>query len=269
MKVYTIAAILSLASTVMAFESTVPCLMWSPKNYIDISPQTTKQFVIAKSDASDVILSSLSSDVCSAKVIALINQPEIHSNDFLYSGYEGAFSHLEEQISEANTHSQIEYITEGVHIDQLAKSIATRCNTAVSILDPYTVSTEDFVNQIKPIVAVLPLPSADNNVNTLRTNDALLDQFINIIKLKAQDNYAVIYTSSSAKQSHEKIKLSRRDIPTTDNNLPIFEKYQLFTPGVFMVLGVVFLFLFIAGTGISWLVGIQTPVRFEGKPKKN
>jgi hypothetical protein len=36
-----------------------------------------------------------------------------------------------------------------------------------------------------------------------------------------------------------------------------------------MVLGVVFLFLFIAVTGLTWLVGIQTPVRFEGKQKKN
>jgi hypothetical protein len=60
-----------------------------------------------------------------------------------------------------------------------------------------------------------------------------------------------------------------RRAPAPVKNLPIFAKYQLFTPGVFMVLGVVFLFMFIAGTGITWLVGIQTPVRFEAKQKKN
>lgn len=36
-----------------------------------------------------------------------------------------------------------------------------------------------------------------------------------------------------------------------------------------MGIAIVFLFVFIAGTGITWLVGIQTPLRFEGKQKKN
>lgn len=37
-----------------------------------------------------------------------------------------------------------------------------------------------------------------------------------------------------------------------------------------MVLGVTILFLFIACTGLTWLTGIQTPVRMEAvKQKKN
>jgi hypothetical protein len=97
--------------------------------------------------------------------------------------------------------------------------------------------------------------------------DAVLGQFIKTVEENVQDDYAVIYTSSSAKKST--VHQLHRRAPEPVKNLPIFAKYQLFTPGVFMVLGVVFLFLFIAGTGITWLVGIQTPVRFEAKQKKN
>ncbi|KAI9483239.1 MAG: hypothetical protein EXX96DRAFT_477491 [Benjaminiella poitrasii] len=244
--------------------------MWSPKDYIDAPVQTSKQLVIANSDASNVILSSLSSDICSAKVIALVNQPEIHSNDFSRSGFEDAFSQLKEQASQADSRAQIEYITEGVNMEQLAKSIAAQCDSAVSILDPNTVSSEDIIEQNEPVVALLSLSPANEDVNTLKTNDDLLGQFIKVVQDKVQDDYAVIYTSSYAKSLNEKSTLNRRSAPVPVNDkLPIFEKYQLFTPGVFMVLGVVFLFLFIAGTGITWLVGIQTPVRFEGKPKKN
>jgi hypothetical protein len=129
-------------------------------------------------------------------------------------------------------------------------------------------------------VAVISLPAANDDVNILKENgkieavyikreenltcyylDALLGNLIQSIEENVQDDYIVIYTSSDPKT------LSKRQVLYRD--LPIFAKYQLFTPGVFMVLGVVLLFLFIAGTGITWLVGIQTPVRFEAKKKQN
>ncbi|KAG2199489.1 hypothetical protein INT46_007109 [Mucor plumbeus] len=266
---YTAVALLSLASAAMAFESTVPCIMWSPKNYVDTNVKASDQFVISQTDASSTIMSSLSSDICSAKVIALINQPELHSNDFTRSGFEDAFTQLKEHSTQASSHSQIEYITNGVDVNEIAKMIASQCDSAISILDPSTVSADDFAKQEAPIVAVVPLPAA-NDATKLKANDASLGQFIDAVEGKFQNDYAVIYTSSVAKTScHESTQSLHRRAPAPVNNLPIFAKYQLFTPGVFMVLGVVFLFMFIAGTGITWLVGIQTPVRFEAKQKKN
>ena len=101
---------------------------------------------------------------------------------------------------------------------------------------------------------------------------------------KVNQNYAVIYTSGSAKVKTIEINNGSKNEPflqtfeneyvnlraPSNKSLPIFAKYQLFTPGVFMVLGVTLLFLFIAGTGITWLSGIQTPIRMEApKQKKN
>ncbi|OAD06875.1 hypothetical protein MUCCIDRAFT_155422 [Mucor lusitanicus CBS 277.49] len=254
----------------MAFESTVPCIMWSPKNYVEPSVKASDQFVVSQADASFAIMSSLSSDICSAKVIALINQPELHSNDFSRSGFEDAFANLKEQSTQANSRSQIEYITNGVDVNDIAKKIASQCDSAISILDASSISADDFTEQEAPIVAVVSLPRA-KDASELKSNDALLGKFVETVEGKVQSDYAVIYTSSAAKTSPQgdSQTLHRRAPSAPVNNLPIFAKYQLFTPGVFMVLGVVLLFLFIAGTGITWLVGIQTPVRFEAKQKKN
>ncbi|KAI7888853.1 vacuolar ATP synthase subunit S1-domain-containing protein [Mucor mucedo] len=267
MKIFSAAAILSLASAVMAFEATAPCLMWSPRNYIEAQVNTAKQLVISKSDANDFIMSSLSPDICSAKLIALVNQPEIHKGDFSRSGYEDAFTHLKEQNEKAQSRSQIGYVAEGVDIQKIAKDIASKCDSSIAILDASTVTSDDLVEQDTPIVAVVYLPAANDNVETLKANDDLLGKLIHAVEEKVENDYVVIYTSSDAKKASTHT-LHRR-APQPVKNLPIFAKYQLFTPGVFMVLGVVFLLLLIAGTGITWLVGIQTPVRFEAKQKKN
>ncbi|CAO3633038.1 unnamed protein product [Mucor fragilis] len=267
---YTAVALLSLASAAMAFEHTVPCIMWSPKNYVEPSVKASNQFVVSQTDASSAIMSSLSSDICSAKVIALINQPELHSNDFSRSGFEDAFTNLKEHSTQANSRSQIEYITNGVDVNEIAKKIAAQCDSAISILDAYSISADDFTEQEAPIVAIVSLPTT-KDADELKSNDDLLGKFVETVEGKVQNDYAVIYTSSAAKTSGQENSqtLHRRAPAAPVKNLPIFAKYQLFTPGVFMVLGVVFLFLFIAGTGITWLVGIQTPVRFEAKQKKN
>ncbi|GAA5804579.1 hypothetical protein HPULCUR_010080 [Helicostylum pulchrum] len=268
MKIYTAAALLSLASAVMAFETTVPCVMWSPRNYVQSSVKTSNQLVISKSDATQTILSSLTSDICSAKVIAIVNQPEIHSNDFTRTGFEEAFSNLKEQSNNAQSRSQIEYVTNGVDIEQVAKEIARQCDSSIAILDASAVTSDDLVEQGSPIVAIVSLPAANDDINVLKQNDDLLGELIQTVETKVENDYVIIYTSSDAKPITTSQTLHRR-APGPIKNLPIFAKYQLFTPGVFMVLGVVFLLLFIAGTGITWLVGIQTPVRFEPKSKKN
>ncbi|KAI8365853.1 vacuolar ATP synthase subunit S1-domain-containing protein [Choanephora cucurbitarum] len=263
----TATTLFSLASVVLAYEaSSVPCLMWSPKNYIVDNAKSNSQIVLSSSDATSTILSSLSSDICSAKVITLVNQPEIQSTTLARHGYENAFSQLKEYNSEATTRTQIKYISNGVDVEQVAKQIASQCDAEVSILDPSAVTRDNFVAKNAPVVAIVPLPSSNNDVGILEDNNKLLDQVLETVKEEVHDDYVVIYTSSSAKSSSS--QTLKRRAPQAPQDLPIFKKYQLFTPGVFMVLGVVFLFMFIAGTGITWLVGIQTPLRFEGPANK-
>ncbi|KAI9280802.1 vacuolar ATP synthase subunit S1-domain-containing protein [Sporodiniella umbellata] len=254
MKINSIALFSTLVSTVVAFDNTVPCVLWSPKDYIN--PNTQTQHVMTHADAATSILSSLSHDICSAKVIALFNQPELHSNDLTRPENKHSFEQLKARVENAHSHSSLEYITDGVDIQQVAQKLAIQCNTQISYLDASTISTDDFPEQDKPIVAIVSL----SQTNDLNKNNALLEQVMRSIPT---DDYAAVYTSSSPKAT------LRRRAPV-EEKLPIFAKYQLFTPGVFMVLGVSLLFMFIAGVGITWLSGIQTPIRMEApKQKKN
>ncbi|KAG1449830.1 hypothetical protein G6F56_008529 [Rhizopus delemar] len=135
MKIYTATLFATLVSTVVAFENTVPCIMWSPKDYIKAAEKSHNQFVITNKDATSDILSSLSSDICSAKVIALFDQPEIHSNDFTRSENKNSFNHLKTFADQANSRSEIEYIVGGVDIQKVAEKVANQCGSTVVTLD--------------------------------------------------------------------------------------------------------------------------------------
>ncbi|KAI9316318.1 hypothetical protein BX666DRAFT_1859177, partial [Dichotomocladium elegans] len=219
------------------------------------------QFIVGKDDALTTIWSTLSSDICDAKLIAVIDQPGIHVNDLAHSeSFAAVKARVHYRDINAVSRTDFEYVSGPVDVAQLAKLIAEECEGTVMQVSQYEVGQD-----VSPIVAVLNLPAA--SAVALEENDAAVDRFMQSVEELAHDNYAVIYTSSSAKQSKRSL-LERRD-PAPVANAPIFAKYQLFTPGIFMALAVSFIVIAIATVGLSWLVNIQTPLRFEGKPKKN
>ncbi|KAI9256484.1 hypothetical protein BDA99DRAFT_516534 [Phascolomyces articulosus] len=260
MKIYAAALLSSLASAVVAFENTVPCLMWSPKEYL--THVAGQQFIVENKEAVSTIWSSLSSDICEANVIAIIDQPGIHLNDFTRSE---SFTSIKQHREDAVTRTEVEYIADNVNVDDLAKLIAQECDGSVVHSDNLSNDNE------APTVAILSLPNAEDT-DALQQNDVKVDEFIKNVQEQAVDNYAVIYTSSSAKKSPSHLRkrsaLERR-APPSEQSRPIFAKYQLFSPGVFMAFAVAFIVIAIVSVGLTWLTTIQTPIRFEGKPKKN
>ncbi|KAJ8661846.1 hypothetical protein O0I10_002174 [Lichtheimia ornata] len=268
MKIYAAALLSSLASAVVAFESTVPCLMWSPKDYFTPTMDAIEQFIVGKDDAVTTIWSSLSPDICDAKLIAVVDQPGIHVNDFSRSE---AFAAIKQYRKDAATRTEFEYIADSVNVNQLAQLISEECEGNMVQVAPRQGLDIDQ-DARSPTVAVMSLPSTSGSVAAMQENDASVDEFIKSVQEYAQDDYAVIYTSSSAKQSSSHMKkrsMFERRAPASDNSAPIFAKYQLFSPGIFMAIGVSIVVVFIVAVGVSWLVNIQTPIRFEGKPKKN
>ncbi|KAL0094920.1 vacuolar ATP synthase subunit S1-domain-containing protein [Phycomyces blakesleeanus] len=273
MKLY--AAILSLASAVVAFESTVPCLMWSPKNYLQPSLTNTEQLYLGTELAVSSIFASLSPNVCNAKVVAVINQPELHRSDLSRSDYTESFEHLKEHVSSAGSRVQYEYISGPLDLNKMAMDIASQCDSTVSILDSETATSGDIYAEKSHSVALMMLP-AGKDAEVLRENDFKIDRFIKAIEEKVADDYIVIYTSSTPKTPEtSSLKkraladvLSRRAPKASSVNLPVFAKYQLFSPAIFMGLAISLIFVLVVATGVSWLTGIQTPTRFESKPKK-
>ncbi|GAB5593722.1 hypothetical protein Unana1_08622 [Umbelopsis nana] len=241
---------LALLSTVSAFENTVPCLAWSPKRFSSIVEGSHDQYVVLQKDAVDSILSPFGSELCQTKVVAIIDQPLKHS-------------------SEAATRIQHQYIDSHVDIDALVGNISQRCGSTLAIVDSHDISNGDIYGENGNTVALLQLPGAHSEL-TLAKNDALIDDLIKAIKQNAGEDYVVILTSSAAKASlHSKRSPLEKKAPNNNNNAPIFQKYQLFNTGIFMAIAVTVLFIGILVIGISWISSIQTPVKFEAKPKRN
>ncbi|KAI8149396.1 hypothetical protein BJV82DRAFT_504782, partial [Fennellomyces sp. T-0311] len=215
------------------------------------------QFIIENEAAVSTIWSSLSSDICDAKTVAIIDQPGIHLNDFARSE---SFTAIKQYRKDAASRTEIEYIADHVNVNTLATLIAEECDGSVVYGDNLSNEENDGTT-----VAVLSLPSAEDKA-TLQQNDEKVDAFIKSVQEHAEDNYAVIYTSSSAKKLRSVLE---RRAPPVEKSRPIFAKYQLFSPGVFMILAISLVIITIVTIGLSWLTGIQTPIRFEGKPKKN
>ncbi|KAL1935252.1 hypothetical protein VTP01DRAFT_4392 [Rhizomucor pusillus] len=261
MKIQTTALLATLLlNTATAFEGTVPCLMWSSKDYLEPVHKFSKQLVLGEDQALAVIQDA---DVCGANVIAVIDQPGVHLNDFSSPEYDEAFTALKSYHRNAVSTTQLDYVADGVNIDQIVSTLSNKCSiSSVSrIQDPTMMAIQEHHT-----IAVLELGTA-KDASELQKNDEKVDQFMKNIQENADGDYVVIYTSSSPKKTLTKRHILERRAPVNDN-APIFEKYQLFTPGVFMAIAVGFIFVTITSIGVTWLSGIQTPVRFEGKSKK-
>ncbi|KAI8081413.1 uncharacterized protein BX664DRAFT_340340 [Halteromyces radiatus] len=251
MKFTTAILLASLVSNALAFESTVPCLLWSSKeSYLKTS--TNDQLILKNADASNAVLNFLSSDICSSQLVAVIDQPGLHRSDL------ASLKSIKDHSQSASSYTQLEYIENGIDINAVAQAIGNQCGSDIT-----NIKQDDTIKQLNTKIITVTLPEDAEN------NEHKVDQLLTLIQEQSNDDYVVIYTSSIPKESKQSGLTRRAPSDKPNVQLPIFAKYQLFSPAIFMSLGVVLLFVFIAGTGITWLVGIQTPPRFEGKQKKN
>ncbi|KAJ2961133.1 hypothetical protein NQZ79_g3657 [Umbelopsis isabellina] len=293
MKLLSVLLPIALASAVSAFENTVPCLAWSPKSFTSVSGGSHDQYVVLQKDAIDKILSPFGSELCQTKVIAVVDQPKIHSSDFSHYSDSmqsikvkcfailGFFwlcreeiktciktARLQKHSSDAATRIQHQYIDSHVDIDKMVGKITQRCESTLAVVDSHDVSNGVVYSQEGNTVALLELPEALSEV-TMAKNDALVEDFITAIKQSVGDDYIVIFTSSTAKVPlHSKRSTFEKRAPS-NKNAPIFQKYQLFNTGIFMAIAVSALFIGILIVGVSWLGSIQTPMKFEGKTKRS
>ncbi|KAI8339347.1 hypothetical protein BC941DRAFT_420229 [Chlamydoabsidia padenii] len=251
MKLTTATILTSLVSAALAFESTVPCILWSSKDSY-LTTSNNGQLILKNADAPTAVMNTLSSDICNSKTIAIVDQPGLHRSDL------ASLTNVKKHVQEASSYAHFDYVADGIDVDSLAKSIATQCDSDIT-----RVNLDDITKKIDTKIVAVTLPE-----NALE-NDNQFENLLATIEEQSSDDYVIIYTSSAPKEPKRSVLARRAPSEKPAVKLPIFAKYQLFSPAIFMGIAIVFLFVFIAGTGITWLVGIQTPLRFEGKQKKN
>ncbi|RUS20505.1 hypothetical protein BC937DRAFT_95043 [Endogone sp. FLAS-F59071] len=268
-------ALLTLLASCLAFETTVPLLFWSPKRLHE-RPIVSSQVILSGANVFETALKSLSSQLCGVKIVVVFDQPGIHSTDLSRSAFSDSTALLRKHSKSADYFLQIPYVSDTVDVEKLARSIVDECHGELVQIDAAEITLNLATAQVDTyvILMTLPSPNEQDHKESFSQSDIAIGALISAVTDAVQDSYSVIYTSgaakgpSVAKRSANLKRLLMRRAPNDTASLPLFQKYQFFTAGINMVIGVSLLFVTILIVGVTWVGSIQTPVRFEGKVKR-
>ncbi|KAL8645413.1 MAG: hypothetical protein Q9226_007318 [Calogaya cf. arnoldii] len=275
----------ALASSVAlgnAFTDTSPLFMFSTSELLTSAPQ-----IASASTVQETIISQFSK--CPSDTYIIVSQPGVHAED--YSDRYAA-PHLRRKVSgedeRIRSTMSVTDVLGQVNAEEIVASVEERCGAALLRIDA---STGSFTINDDPKPRIInvdfpALPSASKERSSkLKENDVFLSS---ILDLLPTSKYTVIYTTSpytarkstehvesemyemdspfSSSQSHMGIKrdFSVHDKRADENDgnvtlpdAPLFEKYQYFTPGIFMGIIVILPLFMILYVGVSAVGSLQ------------
>ncbi|KAH0541910.1 hypothetical protein FGG08_003630 [Glutinoglossum americanum] len=221
---------------------------------------------------------------CPSDAYVIISQPGVNAADFLPRD---SAPHLRRSLGledqgngKVKSSLQIADVVGELDLHELQQYLETACEAGVLSVDAST-GLFATVDDLKPRVVriefpVLPLLKSDR-ISKLAENDAFLSS---IIDLFPTTRYTVMYTTTpvSAEEVHilhdakrqqvfSPFRAQKREFTTSEEDpepshnetSPLFDKYQFFTPGIFMGLLVSLLLLSILSVGIAAVSSLQVP----------
>ncbi|KAI9859633.1 MAG: hypothetical protein M1813_006564 [Trichoglossum hirsutum] len=279
-------AALSIAS-VVAFEDTSPFFLFSTAGLPEQSPPVPQ--ILSSSSLAAIVKSQLSN--CPSDAYVIISQPGVNAADFVPLD---SAPHLRRSIDledqgngKVKSSFQVADVVGEFDLEDLQQYLETTCEAGVLSVDAST-GLFATVDDLKPRVVRIEFPALPTSnlerVTKLAENDAFLSS---IIDLFPTTRYTVIYTTTPvpAEDMHilhvsgqgkkqqvlpSPLHLQRREFTTSDEDSspspiepprgsPLFDKYQFFTPGIFMGLLVSFILLSIISVGIAAVSSLQVP----------
>ncbi|KAL8968609.1 MAG: hypothetical protein Q9183_002380 [Haloplaca sp. 2 TL-2023] len=237
----------------------------------------------------DTVVSQLSK--CLSDTYIVVTQPGVHAED--YSDRYAA-PYLRRHISGENEGSRssatVPDVLGNVDVDGIVEEVEKTCEAALLKVDA---STGSFVvaDDPHPRVINLEFPSLPtdpkNRASKLKDNDAFLSSILSTLPTS---KYTVIYTTtpsstppnaathhdhldqqiyemdtSFSSQHHMEIKrdvnghtvMGKREENVSLPDAPLFERYQYFSPGIFMGLLIMLPLFLILYVGISGVTSLQ------------
>ncbi|ESZ94597.1 hypothetical protein SBOR_5008 [Sclerotinia borealis F-4128] len=276
---YSIAgSLLSCAAVVQAFKDTSPFLLFSSS---ELPP--SMQIESQELDTTSSILRNTKSflSTCPSDVYIIIQQPALAVSDF--SALD-SIPHMKAAISDSRvkaTYSVTDVIYEGGNLaEELAEHIEASCGKKVERRNNVGLESADG-NANGVIVSNFNALSTEKVSRAEELNDQ--DVMLNSVfyeHLSRGPEYTVIYTTtplgSVLQQDEPELPIYNAEFDATahidlkrdfriksDNSTnahdtrPLFEKYQYFTPGIFMGLVVGIIFLSILYVGLSAVSSLQ------------
>ncbi|KAI0446591.1 ER protein BIG1 [Xylaria telfairii] len=254
MRLSVAAAIAGLCASAHAFSDSSPFILFSTAKLTDSISKDQLQSSSKVLEATKKLLAS-----CPTNHYLLVSQPNLNA---AHLSSKAAVPKLSDSLSHAASSYSIAEVAGELDVRSVAAYIRETCELPRSAVD---------------VIELSPVPSSTaDGAKTLKKNDDELGVVLEQYKASAGNSYTVIYaggprtekpqtytaefTDSGAghtelkRQLHD-ARISRRQ--EKRDTRPLFEKYQYFTPGIFMGLIALIILMSILYVGISALSSLQ------------
>ncbi|KAI1818042.1 BIG1-domain-containing protein [Poronia punctata] len=251
------AAIAGFCASAHAFSDSSPFILFSTAKLSEPTSQDQLQSSSRVVESTKQLLSS-----CPTAHYLFVSQPNLNA---AHLSSAAAVPKLSGSIDRALSTYSIAEVAGELDLVSIADYVRETCGLPRSAIDEIT---------LPPV----PSPAADS-ARTLQENDSQLGAILEQYMAVAEDSYTVIYaggprtetlqtytpefTGSGVGQSELKRQLhtvnrSKRQ-EKDDRKLSLFDKYQFFTPGIFMALIALIILMSILYVGISAVASLQVP----------
>ncbi|KAI1404612.1 BIG1-domain-containing protein [Hypoxylon fuscum] len=242
----TAAALAACCASAQAFSDTSPVILFSSAK---LETPASRNQVQSSADVYTSLQQLLTG--CPTERYLIVSQPNIHAGDLVSRD---AIPNLGRAIEK----SQFRYTVAEV-VGQLdTKTISANIERACE---------KPFIDELE----LAPLPST-NGARTLKQNDEELGMVLE--QYEREGSYTIIYAGLPREETHKtytaefegavhtELKRQVHIQQRADNNtrtLPLFEKYQYFTPGIFTGLIAFVILMSILYAGIAAVASLEVP----------
>ncbi|KAI0866191.1 ER protein BIG1 [Xylaria cubensis] len=254
MRLSVAAAIAGFCASAHAFSDSSPFILFSTAKLEKSISKDQLQSSSKVLEATKQVLAS-----CPTSSYILVSQPNLNA---AHLSSKDAVPDLSNALSHAATSYSVAEITGELDLSSIAAYIRETCELPSSAVE---------------VVELWPVPSsAVGSTEMLKKNDFELGILLDTYGASVDNSYTVIYTGgprtekpqtytaefTDSAAGHSELKRQLHDVKSVrrqekNDKRPLFEKYQFFTPGIFMSLIVLIILMSILYSGISALSSLQ------------
>ncbi|KAI0408170.1 ER protein BIG1 [Xylaria palmicola] len=248
-------AIAGFCASAHAFSDSSPFVLFSTAKLAESISRDQLQSGSKLLESTKQLLSS-----CPTSHYILVSQPNLNA---AHLSSKAAVPNLSDSLSRAASSYSVAEVAGEFDMSSVAAYIRETCEIPSSAVD---------------VIELPPVPSSSaESAKMLKNNDEKLGLILEHYRASAGNSYTVIYagapraemaqtyTAEFAESSagHSELKRQLHDVngvrrqEKSDRKLPLFAKYQFFTPGIFMSLVVLVILMSILYAGISALASLQ------------
>ncbi|KAI1355056.1 ER protein BIG1 [Xylaria sp. FL0043] len=248
-------AIAGLCASSHAFSDSSPFILFSTAK---LSKPTSQDQLQSSSQVLESTKQLLSS--CPTNRYLFVSQPNLNA---AHLSSTAAVPKLSESLNHAASSYSVAEMAGEFDVKSIAAYIQEKCELPQSSIN---------------MIELLPVPSSPaESARALKENDEELGIVLEQYGASGGESYTVVYTGGPQTEKpqtytaeftdsgagHSELKRQLHDIngvrrqANKDKNLPLFEKYQYFTPGIFMGLVALIILMSILYAGISALASLQ------------